>query len=308
MKIDLESLAGTRLLHKLLSYIKIHGDTKKKFHITCPEVLHTELQRGETCKLKALSVAIKHLAESFKHPYPALYKNKTHPTSLRQIAKELGSVQGEVYSLELLKKVCHKAGFESESYQSLNTDEYILHLEMLIDKNNAPIVFYDASLDGSRFGFPAIGDGNNEHAGVVVGYYKNEEDETHFIVSIWNSYFDFDGMELALSACHSLKDKRIPETFAKFFDATNQNTLWLLSKHEKYKMYLSQLDVKLRTALPMKDQDTPLRGQIMIVTKPRAPMLDEQHNFFALHSLNNKKAEKTESSKSLGEVNNNNRV
>ncbi|MDI1351736.1 MAG: hypothetical protein PSV35_03050 [bacterium] len=268
MLIRLSQLKGEKLLHKLLNYFKLKES--KKFHITIPEVMPTEDQRGETCKLKALSEAIQHTALQYKSSQLPIYKgrNNKYSKSLRQLAKELGSVQGEVYSLEMLQAICSRSGYESEVYSPFNPDEYIRQLEMLIDANLAPMVFYDLCLDQDRFGLPTIGDGKNEHAGVILGYYKNECDETHFIVSQWNNCWDFDGMELALSAYHSLTDKREVESFSKVWRHDTKNTSWVLSTRLSSSFY-QVLPVPSRTSQAMNDTDTPLKGQIMVVTKPR---------------------------------------
>ena len=215
-RIDLSSLPGESLLHKLLQYFKkVGADLKKGFHIVRPEVLGREPQRGENCKLTALSEALEQAAFKAKKPHLALYKNKKHLMSLRKLAKKQGSVVGEMYSVQSLVATAKEAGFDMDVFSHTNEDDYIEQLKILVDKNLAPMVFYDLDRARCREGFPYIGDGRNEHAAVVVGYYKNCFDETHFIVTFWNKFYDFDGIELALSACHSLVERREEETFKK---------------------------------------------------------------------------------------------
>ena len=267
-EINLSILSGKSVLHKLLNYYTKHADLKKKFHVITPEVIPAETQRGENCKLKALADAISHTALKSKSKRFPLYKASKYSSSLRELAKKNGSVVGEVYSIEMLRKTCSDAGFESEVYSPGNTDDYVRTLEELVNANQAPMVFFDMDLGKERYGLPYIGDGNNEHASVVVGYYKNELDETHFIVTQWGRYYDFDGMELALSACHSLKDKRTEETFSKYYDTGLHNTQWL-KKNPAPERFIKLESFPARTAAPMKDTDTPLKGNIMTVTRPR---------------------------------------
>ena len=266
MNIELDALPGESLLHKLLHYFRLHADIGKGFHITRPDVLLPyQSQRGESCKLSALAHAIGYIASVAKIPCLPLYKDRTYPRSLREIAKKHGSKVGEMYSLESLVATCHSSGFAAEISTPYNEDDYILALQTFIDRNLAPLVFFDLDLtEGDRQGFPYIGDGRNEHAAVAVAYYKNEYDETRFIVSHWEQYYDFDGMELARSACYSLVDKREVETFCKVV-TSDEETAWVLK--DKVRASDKVLEgVPERTASPMRDTDTPLKGKILAVS------------------------------------------
>ncbi|WP_133128115.1 hypothetical protein [Legionella nagasakiensis] len=273
--IDFDTLPGQSVLHKLLHYFKACADLKKGFHIIVPEVLPAETQRGETCKLKALADSMQHAAYKAHATRPPLYKDRRYVgPSLRQLAKIHGSAVGEVYSLEMLLAICHDAGFSATTYAPFNEDEYILQVSQLVDKNLAPVVFYDLDkTPGERYGFPRIGDGSNEHGATVVAYYKTQYDETRFIVTMWGRYYDFDGMELALSACHSLVERRTPETFVKCMDTLMGKTCWILNKNRFHPAYL-------RTAHEMKPSDTPLKGKILVVTGPQPTLAASDSRFF----------------------------
>lgn len=265
--INLNELPGRFLLDKFLHYFKINGDSTKPFHVTRPEVIPSQAQRGETCKLKALADAIEHAACKADAPSVPLYKNKRHPHSLRQTAKAQGSIVGEMYSLESLLTTCQSVGYAATHYAPSNEDEYITQLETLIDENFAPMIFFDVDLEpGQRYGHPHIGTGKNEHAAVVVGYYKNQYDETHFIVAQCGRYFDFDGMELALSSCRSLATQREIETFRKVQDEHGEKKWYLKNKAHLFGAVLPR--VPERVSSPMQTKDTPLKGKIMVVTEP----------------------------------------
>lgn len=278
--IDLLSLEGITVFDKLLNYYRIYADLSKKHHITSPDILPVEPQRGQTCKLKALADAMGHTSFKYKQPLKFLYKERTYPHSLRELAKKHGSVVGEVYCIEMLHKICADAGFESKVYEPFNEDAYILQLQELIDNNLAPIVFFDMDLSDERRGLPYIGDGKNEHASVVVGYYKNQCDETRFIVTQWNCYYDFDGMELALSTRHSLKEQRKPETFCKTYNETIAQTEWRLDSEINAPEISLLVGTPKRTALAMHDTDTALKGKIFVLTQPRPILGSAQSGFF----------------------------
>lgn len=257
------------LFSGLLNHVKEKAAIEKGFHITMPVTSTHIEQRGENCKLVALTKAIEHAhnKSKIKTPPVPLYKNKSAPASLRQFAKAHGSVVGEMYSLESLVKTSADAGYNVRTFAPFNEDEYVRQLEQLIDQNLVPIIFYELDITpGERYGYPMIGDGKNEHSGTVVAYYKNEEDETRFIIDTWGQYYDYDGMELALSS-FSLAQKRQVETFSKI-RVPNGSTWWVL-KHKAHIYQGALLEtIPSRTALPMGENDTPLKGKIMVVDGP----------------------------------------
>lgn len=273
--LTLDSLPGNTLFSKLHHYLETKADLDRTSHLITPETLPAESQRGETCKLKALADAMEHTSHRFKSNRLPLYKAGTTSLSLRELTKRQGSVVGEVYSIEMLRKTCFDAGYESKIYDPGNTDDYITTLERIVDDNYAPIVFYDMNASEDRFGTPYIGDGSNEHACVVMGYYKDKADETHFIITQWGYYYDFNGMELALSACHSLKNKREVETFVKCYNLHQHVTQWSRADLPLSDIHV-KMDVPSRTSLPMKDTATPLKGKIMVVTEPRLQFTSHQ--------------------------------
>lgn len=280
MKNDEKKQYERDLFAGLLNYIKENATIEKGFHIAIPVTSTQIKQRGENCKLVALTQAIEHANNKSKIDFPRvpLYKNKSAPASLRQFAKAHGSVVGEMYSLESLVKTSADAGYNVKTFTPFNEDEYIRQLELLINQNLVPIIFYELDITpGERYGYPMIGNGKNEHAGTVVAYYKNDEDETRFIVNTWGKYYDYDGMELALSS-FSLAPKREVETFSKI-RLPNESTWWVL-KHKAHIYEGTLLEhIPSRTALPMGENDTPLKGKIMVVDEP-IPEKSKPNGFF----------------------------
>ena len=267
--INLSTLDGLLLLEKLTHYIQGHADTTKPYRMSNPVAISQELQRGENCKLLSLNTAMGQVAGQHSVFFPPLYKGKRSAgPSLREIAKSHGSKVGEMYSVQSLVETCKDAGFESRIYEPINEDAYIEQLISLVNSNHTPIVFFDLDLSwSSRYGFPEIGTGENEHAAVVVGYYKTKWDETRFIVTHWDEYFDFDATELALSACYSLKEKREPETFVKVRDSDGI-TQWVLKGKPLWSGDTLLASAGERHATEISDAENPLRGKILVVTQP----------------------------------------
>lgn len=268
--INLSDLDGVLLLEKLTHYMQEHADISKPYRMTNPVAISQELQRGETCKLLSLSTAMGQVAGHHGVFFPPLYKGKRSAgPSLREIAKGHGSKVGEMYSVQSLVETCKDAGFESRIYEPTNEDQYIEQLISSVNDNHTPIVFFDMNSSWSlRYGLPQIGTGENEHAAVVVGYYKTEWDETRFIVTHSNKYFDFDAKELALSACYSLTEMREAETFVKV-RSQEGITQWILKEKSLRLGETLVATAGERRVTETSGAEDSLQSKILVVTKPR---------------------------------------
>jgi hypothetical protein len=273
MPIDLDRLPQQSLHDKLYSYILMNNPQAMSVVHNLPV---PEKQEGQTCKLCALSYSMRHAARLHNSRVVALYKKHQYTTSLRQIAKQLGSVVGEMYSIESLLGTCQQAGYDAEFYAPNREEEYITQLENLVNQNLAPMVFFDLERTSkNRNGQPMIGTGVNEHAATVVGYYRTKYDETHFIVTQWGFFYDLNGMELALSSFNSLSDSRDEEVFIKMRTRGNVKGRWHdirdVKNYEQLDLeLLSSEGIPVRRSKRLKDNETPLKGKIMVVTGPNA--------------------------------------
>lgn len=228
-----------------------------------------EIQRGETCKLQALAWAMEFSAQKHGVSRPPLYKDKQpFPASLRSIAKRWGSAVGEVYSLDLLALICKEAGFHPETYAPL-PENYVETIVDLILRDKMPMVFFDLSLEPGREGMPYRGDGKNEHAATVVGYYRKRDGIVRFIVANWNNYYDF-GAKALTKSTFSLADRRIAETFIKIIRNEDDKPEWILApcgrKNDKNFKYL--LGLAPRTAMGPFEVEEPLKGKLLVVGAP----------------------------------------
>lgn len=229
-------------------------------------------QRGESCKLKALHEAMCFARSEDPDKVPPLYKDRGRYGeglfSVREVAKRYAaSAVGEIYTLDQLRRTAFFSGFVPKSYCPSTEDEYLFQLMRLLEQNQPVVVFYDCDLTpGERYGSPRIGDGGNEHAGFVVGYYLDPYDQPHFIVKIWDQYHDFDGMELALSAMNLLQQRK-PERFVKVYDPEVRKNQWLLrSGVADVSTWPAKM---LRTAPKPKAGKVSLRGQLVALVEEK---------------------------------------
>ncbi len=265
--ISLHDLEGTTLEQKLSHYLETHAANSKMQHLITPLVIPFQAQRGESCKLAALGYAIGHAGKKEGRSAIPVYKDKTYPFSLRQIAKKISNSQvGEMYSLEALMKVSLAVKYQPRAFKILDEQKYIETLDKLVHKNFAPVVFFDVE-KGS--GAPYIGDGRNEHAAIIAACYTNKNGETHFLVTHWGRFFDFDGIELAASACKSLVEKREPETFVKVKQLNGKNIWHLKSRAAEFGEIITSKGERM--AAPIAEHETPLKGCFMVIEKSLAP-------------------------------------
>ncbi|MDP1573539.1 MAG: hypothetical protein Q8L78_01195 [Coxiellaceae bacterium] len=193
-------------------------------------------QRGETCKLFALSGLMDYdiaMNASSKERVP-LYKRHRlfhkHKTSLRQIAKErTGSVVGEMYSVEALQKTAETAGFSLSACSFDNQEAYINSILGLLNKNIPAMVIFDVN---QYTGLPNVTQNSQkiEHAGIVVGS-TIQSGRRYFQVRHWGKIYDFDAELLARSAL-SLQDERTPEQFIKIKSTYSAASKWSILSYD----------------------------------------------------------------------------
>ncbi|KTC91249.1 hypothetical protein [Fluoribacter dumoffii] len=174
-----------------------------------------QTQRGQVCKLNALSVVLNSLHQFRDMPQPLpIRKNKGQYTdSLRKHAKEdYGSQVGEIYSASTLAALAADNGFINSSIYTENQFEhYVERIISAINKDEAPIIFYDIDPAGE----PAYFSSNREHAVVVAGYFISKERELCFIISQWGKYY-WAKAENVFSSTSQLLTSRTPEKFFKY--------------------------------------------------------------------------------------------
>lgn len=178
-------------------------------------------QKGQTCKLVA-GIAIQNYLYVSKfnsmEPLPLHKERQTFNYSLRQRAKELiDSKVGEVYGTEQVKKVFEYNRFEVNSFRIY---EEIIYINLIRDslKNLCPvIVFFDVIPRREEIqnnGSPSLLNGRFEHAAVVVGIYK-ENDEYRVIYSQWGGFYECSVTDLFKSTSQLKIDKN-SEDYKKF--------------------------------------------------------------------------------------------
>jgi len=267
-KLPLNDISGDNDIDKLSYLLEQTAGFKCKW--VDPICFDKTSQVGETCKLKALHEVMTHFTNKERHPsIVPLYEDMTKKpspspfSSLFSIARDEGSQVGEMYSMESLERLCNTMDFDSEAIFPHTTDEYVSILRQKIDNQMLSIVFFDVDCtEGARFALPRIGDGGNEHAVILIGYYFNEWDETQFIAYCWDDYYIYDGMELALSA-FSLPKQHPPEVF--FNDSVNPYRWSKLDEKTILQLGAKNAVFICQKSREVVDSETSLKGGILSV-------------------------------------------
>lgn len=219
-------------------------------------------QVGMICKLVAVAAIDKYYAKKFNFSPIPLYKDHgSHPVSIRQIAKNGGSLQGEVLEIGRLQKVFSELGYDTELID-FQSDPAILN-EKIRDNllaGNVPISFFavdcDTGLPGDVF------DGINEHCAIISGC----NGEENIQITHWDKHYRTSIEEFYTSSL-ALPRSRDVEYYEPTFNVGS-----LGKGTKKYNMITEQtlMDSNrpfVRFSITP-EENTGFQGKLLIVKKP----------------------------------------
>jgi len=173
-------------------------------------------RRGEHCKLVSLSQLDAFFADRMdKFPVPFL-KEHHFGVSLRQIAKEEGSLQGEILESTTLKKIAERIGYKVEMVRPENLTEFKDCLKNNVNDKGI-IIFYALETDDLYHIYDDRFFASNrsldifEHASVISWYDSEREICT---LNHWQEKYPGIPVELLYKSNQSLKETRAPEFYS----------------------------------------------------------------------------------------------
>lgn len=239
-------------------------------------------QRGQICKLVALSAGLHWLYQKQTAldndslqlpPYPTKQaireehdpKDYSKFKSLREQAKDLHSVVGEIYNIKQLMQLGKINGYHDLHYCSFDSvDAYTKALTNAVDQDVAANVYYDVNMED---GLPVNNKSKAEHAALVLGYALSSNlKETKIILLTWDHYVAVDARALYFSSAQ-LETRRTPETFFKLPQGMWKN---VGPSHKKY------TDAVYREARAPSDDAISLRGAILFLNQPIAKLAQKR--------------------------------
>ncbi|WP_420324233.1 hypothetical protein, partial [Legionella shakespearei] len=252
-------------LNELIFQLKSEGYASKVLDLLPPGFK----QKGQTCKLYALSSGLHFRYQSDPRlnplpPYPTKFnirlghfiENHDKFTSLRQQAKQSGSVVGEVYDVRDLIQLARSNGFKgvyAKHYDSRET--YSKALITAIEQQQAVNIFYDVD---PKTGQPVRTNSQTEHSAMVVGYAVMPDKPVMIILLTWDHYVAVSVDELYESTIQ-LQQTRAPEVFVKF-----PGRFWQNAQPDSSEISTAQY----RKAKAPSEEAISFRGAILYISDP----------------------------------------
>lgn len=202
-----------QMLHKnMFNLVKIANAT------VVPGYIYCGLQYTPTCKINASYnlAAMNSLNKTGYFPtIPVLKGNqRAAKTSLRAIAKGLGSAFGEVYDSNLMLELLKAQNIEGVAKKIHDTKIYVNTIKSQINNGNPVIAFCEIDFDGKVPEFGSSFGGNREHAVVIVGYFEIQK-MPFFIYLSWGDCYLVSALDL-FGSTRSLQSPRHSESMHKF--------------------------------------------------------------------------------------------
>jgi len=168
-----------------------YGSQRVSTDIKLPKVM---IQQGQICKPTALANLDYYYSDLHKVPNIPLNKNSkglfanqlnehaansVATNSIRKIAKQHGSLQGEVLQADLLEKIVQDMGYSAKSLTPTNLQEFTDHVANELQKNHPLLVCFsvvnriDNKEQGLKLGHPnpyTSNGGKTEHACLITGF------------------------------------------------------------------------------------------------------------------------------------------
>lgn len=237
-----------------------------------------QVQQGQVCKLNALSVVLNSLHQFREMPKPLpLRKNKHEYTySMRELSKEKYKSQvGEIYSAKVLAAIAADNGYpDSSIYTENQYSLYVGRILAAIEKDQAPIIFYDVDQNGE----PALYTSNREHAVVVAGYFMNKHQEECFIISQWGKYYWVKAADVFASTSQ-LSKSRTPEIFYKYDSGWHD----LYSARFAPPELFTKAPTERRTANEVPKGDGGLKNKILVINhQPKIEKTNLYSSYFTM--------------------------
>ncbi|MFA6303243.1 MAG: hypothetical protein WC627_08955 [Legionella sp.] len=222
----------------------------------------TSVQRGECCKLYAVSEVMQWLYKTDKsHPVPPPVRGKQtlfEQQSLRRQAKELFQSQvGEMYDVASLVQLAASNGYDASLIYN-DSANYCELIKSQITQGYAPIVFFDVDFETKGPGFHKS---EHEHAAVIVGYFADTEKNLWFIATCWGLYYTYPADKLVRSAAQ-LAIQRNPETFYKIDGEWRSN-------QGRYRIHHTD-DLTVRKGISPLDGNASFRNKIVVIKSTAA--------------------------------------
>lgn len=220
--------------------------------------MDVENQVGEICKVVAIANVENYYAKLLNFKSIPLHSKGTRDVSLRWLAKQLNSAQGEILSFSIWKSLVEKLGYDAHEvdYEG-DIDRFEAAIRENLELNNLPIVAFAVGQDGQPDPKPSDPEGR-EHAAVIIGY--NSHNDTVNLAH-WGKTYCVSLSDLFLST-QALVDKRNPEFYQKI-QTYRSGTLF---SSKKYDLVEQEDEYNRKSITP--EPKSGFKGKLLVIKKP----------------------------------------
>lgn len=266
-------------------------------------------QVGSICKVTAIANVEKYYAEQLGFKAMPQQAKKSGQPSIRKIAKENGSSQGEILEFSRWQKTLTDIGYDSVTIDFKNNINLLANsIQENLQQGNMPMIAFAVDKDtGHPNPAPSDKDAEeHEHAAVITAF---DPDTDKVSLTHWGNHYEVDLVDLFYSA-QALKSARSQE-FYKLNKAYQANKQGSTPKYIAAQQKIVTPQEGDRISIKPQ-QDTGFQSKLLIVKKPdvnRLLAIRSTLNFQKAQSVFNQQSQTNRGIKrSLEENNNNNNL
>jgi hypothetical protein len=234
-----------------------HWKKSNDNHLIKAIPLQSQRQIGHTCKVIALSNIENYFAEHCGFTAIPMHKLKTHPLSIRELAKQHGSKQGEVLEWRQWGAMLKDLGYTTKTVEF--GDDFTLFLQSITDalkKGNLPIIAFAVDESSGQPDPVPYKPEEREHASVITAYDSSKD---QFTLKHWGGTYAVDAVTLFRSS-QALVDTRTQEHYRRDPDYTTQ------VNKAKYSL-VKKSGFNIKTSI-LPTQASGFRSKLLVVESP----------------------------------------
>ena len=177
----------------LLKWASIWQEQHKRYTAIELPLVTAVVQVGSTCKITALANVELYFAQQGSFKAIPLHKRGEHGPSVRNIAKQLGSVQGEILEFNLWQKTLNALGYFSQCLDfGTDFNLFLYTIIQQLQQGNLPLIVFAVDNAGQPDPEPTQAE-KQEHAAVISGYNPHTDQLT---LVHWQAVYQVDAVSL----------------------------------------------------------------------------------------------------------------
>ncbi len=223
-------------------------------------------QVGSICKIAAIANVESYYSQCLYYPPMPLHARKLPLMSIRKLAKQFGSVQGEILEFQRWQQLLDVLGFESEVERFNNDDiqRFIIVIQRALQHNHLPLIVFAVDKPTGHPDAYSADIESHEHAAVIIGYNVFKDELT---IAHWGNIYNVDLVSL-FNANQALPTTRRPEYYKKNL-AYNQS-----NKFYEHKYLVDEKPSERNSIIP--EPNTGFKGSLLIAKEPNRELLLER--------------------------------